>query len=72
MKSTKNKIMKKLSQKEPKLISIPCYVVIEDDRGMGATVKAVFLDKEQSEAMAITSSHLYVEESLFYSHNKIG
>ena len=47
----------------------PCYVVVEEDRGMGATVEAVFLDKEQAEALANTSSHLYVEESVLYSHN---
>ena len=47
-----------------------CYVVVEEDRGIGATVEAVFLDKEQAEALLNTSSHLYVEESVLYSHNK--
>ena len=47
----------------------PCYVVVEEDRGMGATVEAVFLDKEQAEALANTSSHLYVEESVLCSHD---
>lgn len=58
-----------MSKEQTKLNQPPCYVVIEEDRGMGATVEAVFLDKEQAKALANTSSHLYVEESALYSHN---
>ena len=40
-----------------------CYVVIEDDRGMGISVEAVYLSKERAEDHASDSSHFYVYES---------
>lgn len=48
-----------------------CYVVVEDDRGMGSTVEAVYADKVEANKHAASSSHLYVEESIFYSHNDL-
>ncbi len=48
-----------------KLIKV--YVVMEEDRGMGADVQGVFQDKEQAEELAERSSHLFIEESFFYA-----
>ena len=43
------------------------YVVMEEDRGMGADVQGVFQDKEQAEELAERSSHFFIEESFFYA-----
>lgn len=39
------------------------YVVMEDDRGMGVSVEAVYLSKEKAEAHAAQSGHFWYEES---------
>jgi hypothetical protein len=39
------------------------YVVMEDDRGMGVSVEAVYLSKEKAEAHAAQSRHYFMEES---------
>ena len=38
------------------------YVVLEDDRGMGVSVEAVYVSKERAEEFASASSHYWVEE----------
>ena len=49
------------------LAQLPCYVVIEEDRGMGATVEAVYMDNRQAVEHAKKSSHLYIEKSLLHN-----
>jgi hypothetical protein len=39
------------------------YIVIEDDRGMGVSVEAVYLSKEKAEVHAAESGHYFMEES---------
>jgi len=39
------------------------YVVMEDDRGMGASVEAVYLSRAKAEYHAGQSSHYWMEES---------
>jgi len=49
-----------------------CYVVLEDDRGWGTTVEAVYADKVEADKHAAPSNHLYVEEYVLHSHFDMG
>ena len=60
-----NVYSKKIKDKKMKLMKV--YVVIEEDRGMGADVQGVFQDKEQAEKLAEQSSHFFIEESVFHA-----
>ena len=60
-------LVSKIERKE--LNQLTCYVVVEDDRGLGSTVEAVYADKVEADKHAASSSHLYTYESIFYLQN---
>ena len=40
-----------------------CYIVMEEDRGLGPTAIVVTLDENEAKALAAKSSHYWVERS---------
>jgi hypothetical protein len=56
--------LRKIDRKE--LNQPTYYVVVEHNRCLGTTVKAVYADKVEADKHSASSSHMYVEESIFH------